>query len=158
MPHLKFLLLFFLILELLSIVFMVKLIGGIATLILIILSFALGLFILKRTAGLSSMMMLIAQLQTKGNLSFYQLLWPIRIPIASFLFMLPGFLSTLFALILLLPLKGKNWQHSQYTHFSQFSGFTRSSQYDDDIIEGEYVVKEQTKSSSSTKDAIEHKK
>lgn len=165
MQYLGFAFLAMLFLEILSIVMMVKLIGGLATFGLIILFFVLGLFILRRTAGFSKVLMAGELLRGKGEMSFYQMMWPIRIPVAGFLLMLPGFLSSFAALMLLLPFKGKPIMQGQTQTFGTAFGDnpfaqTQKTYHQDDIIEGDFVVRDgantRAGSKRQTMDAIEH--
>lgn len=126
------------VLEVLSIVMMVKLIGGMLTFALMVLSFILGSYLIGRNAGVSKVMLAGALLRGHGRMSFYQMLWPVRIPVAGGLLMIPGFLSSVLALLLLLPLKGGKAQESQGASpfFTQ-----RQTARNDDVIEGEFVVR-----------------
>lgn len=126
------------VLEVLSIVLMVKLIGGMLTFALMVLSFILGSYLIGRNAGVSKVMLAGALLRGHGRMSLYQMLWPVRIPVAGGLLMIPGFLSSVLALLLLLPLKGVKAQEPQGASpfFTQ-----RQAARDDDVIEGEFVVR-----------------
>lgn len=126
------------VLEVLSIVMMVKLIGGMLTFALMVLSFILGSYLIGRNAGVSKVMLAGALLRGHGRMSLYQMLWPVRIPVAGGLLMIPGFLSSVLALLLLLPLKGGKAQEPQGASpfFTQ-----RQAARDDDVIEGEFVVR-----------------
>ena len=108
------------VLEVLSIVMMVKLIGGMLTFALMVLSFILGSYLIGRNAGVSKVMLAGALLVAGG------------------LLMIPGFLSSVLALLLLLPLKGGQAQEPQGASpfFTQ-----RQTARDDDVIEGEFVVR-----------------
>ena len=126
------------VLEVLSIVLMVKWIGGMLTFALMVLSFILGSYLIGRNAGVSKVMLAGALLRGHGRMSLYQMLWPVRIPVAGGLLMIPGFLSSVLALLLLLPLKGGKAQEPQGA--SPF--FTQhQTARDDDVIEGEFVVR-----------------
>lgn len=126
------------VLEVLSIVMMVKLIGGVLTFALMVLSFIFGSYLISRNTGVAKMLMAGALLRGFGRVSFYQMLWPVRIPVAGGLLMIPGFVSSVLALLLLLPLKGGKAQESQGASpfFTQ-----RQAARDDDVIEGEFVVR-----------------
>ena len=126
------------VLEVLSIVLMVKWIGGMLTFALMVLSFILGSYLIGRNAGVSKVMLAGALLRGHGRVSLYQMLWPVRIPVAGGLLMIPGFLSSVLALLLLLPLKGGKAQEPQGASpfFTQ-----RQAARDDDVIEGEFVVR-----------------
>ena len=126
------------VLEVLSIVLMVKLMGGVLTFALMVLSFILGSYLIGRNAGVSKVMLAGALLRGHGRMSLYQMLWPVRIPVAGGLLMIPGFVSSVLALLLLLPLKGGKEQEPQGASpfFTQ-----RQTAQDDDVIEGEFVVR-----------------
>ena len=126
------------VLEVLSIVLMVKWIGGMLTFALMVLSFILGSYLIGRNAGVSKVMLAGALLRGHGRMSLYQMLWPVRIPVAGGLLMIPGFVSSVLALLLLLPLKGGKVQEPQGASpfFTQ-----RQAARDDDVIEGEFVVR-----------------
>ncbi len=138
MQYLGLLLLAMVAAELLSIFLVVKLIGGLATFGLLILSFMAGSFLMKRSAGLSQLLMAGGILRS-GGLSPYQLLYPIRLPVAAFLLMLPGFISDIAALLLLLPF-GSRPPSQPGTHQSEGFAYRPNRQDNDDIIEGEFTV------------------
>ena len=127
------------VLEVLSIVMMVKLIGGVLTFALMVLSFILGSYLIGRNAGVSKVMLAGALLRGGGRVSFYQMLWPVRIPVAGGLLMIPGFASSVLALLLLLPLKGGKAQEQPQGASPFFT--QRQAARDDDVIEGEFVVR-----------------
>ena len=58
------------VLEVLSIVMMVKLIGGMLTFALMVLSFILGSYLISRNAGVAKMLMAGALLRGFGRVSF----------------------------------------------------------------------------------------
>lgn len=147
------------VLELVSIVLMVQWIGGWPTLGLIVLGFVAGLFILRRTAGFAKVLM-AGEMMRGGGMSFYQMMWPVRIPAAGLLLMLPGFLSSLAAVLLLLPLKGKPVAGS--SNGASFGGnpFASQSHNTGDVIDSEdYVVRNSGAASRKGReqDVIEHK-
>ena len=171
MQYLGIALLILIFAEIFSIIFITKLIGGPATLGLMILAFMLGSFLMKRSAGLSQLLLAGGILRTGGRISLYQMLYPIRIPIAAFLLMLPGFFSDLIALLLLLPFgsapNSNSQQQSPFSNYDPFtqSPFTRGSGgnqgNDGDIIEGDFVVRDgkpQRQPEKHRPDLIEHKK
>ena len=121
------------VLEVLSIVMMVKLIGGVLTFALMVLSFIFGSYLISRNTGVAKMLMAGALLRGFGRVSFYQMLWPVRIPVAGGLLRIPGFVSSVLAL-----LKGGKAQEPQGASpfFTQ-----RQAARDDDVIEGEFVVR-----------------
>ncbi|MDO4433848.1 MAG: FxsA family protein [Alysiella sp.] len=153
--------------EIFSIMVMAKLLGGLTVFILMILSFILGLFILRRTAGFAKVLMAGELLRGQGGISFYQMMWPVRIPIAGVLLMSPGFVSTFGALMLLLPFKGKPLAQQHTSQGTRFGGFefghgafygrTRQN-HDEDIIEGDFTVHTHTtKQAKRQQGVIEHK-
>ena len=93
-------------LEIMSIVWVADWLGGGITLLLMIVSFIAGVMMLRNT-GLSGILLAGAAMRSGGEVSMYQLLWPIRYTVAALLLMSPGFVSLLIALILLLPIKGR---------------------------------------------------
>ena len=168
MQYLGIALLILIFAEILSIVFIAKLIGALAALCLMILAFMFGSFLMKRSAGLSQLMLAGGILRTGGQISLYQMLYPIRIPVAAFLLMLPGFFSDIIALLLLLPLGGapspNSQQQSPFSNYDPFtqSPFTRGSGDDGDIIEGDFVVRDgkpqRQPENKHQPDLIEHRK
>ena len=171
MQYLGIALLILIFAEIFSIFFIIKLIGGLAALGLMILAFMLGSFLMKLSAGLSQLLLAGGILRTGGRISLYQMLYPIRISIAAFLLMLPGFFSDLIALLLLLPFgsapNSNSQQQSPFSNYDPFtqSPFTRGSGgnqgNDGDIIEGDFVVRDgkpQRQPEKHRPDLIEHKK
>ncbi len=148
-------------LEIMSIVWMADWLGGAATLGLMILSFIAGVMMLRHF-GLSGVLLAGSTLRSGGQVSLYQMLWPIRYTVAAILMMSPGFVSLLIALVLLLPFKGKPVADMQGGVFTAGTNpfetqHTRPRQRDEgDIIEGEYTVDPDT--SSKRADYIEHKR
>lgn len=158
MRFLGLFILIFLGLEIFSIVWLAGKIGGLFTFLLIVLSFLAGSFVL-RNSGFSRVMVL-GEVMRSGGISLYQLLWPIRLPLAGVLLMSPGFISSFFALLLLIPFKGKPLSESE-KFSSQFQGFNhqqhhyssqqKGNHHDDDVIEGEFTVKEGQVRTSATR-------
>lgn len=151
----SFLVLLFL--EIMSIVWVADWLGGGFTFLLMIASFIGGTMMLRHT-GLSGILLAGATIRSGENVSMYQLLWPIRYTVAAILLLSPGFVSTIIALLLLLPIKGRPAAQMDTQPFRQQT-FTRThrSEDDGDIIEGEYTV---TRADPQTKhqDYIEHKR
>ena len=77
---------------------------GLWLLVWFIASTVLG-FSLLRHKGLGALLPLWGMMR-EGSVSVYQLLWPARFMLAGFLLILPGVLSDLIAILLLLPFKG----------------------------------------------------
>lgn len=144
---------------------MISWLGGWKTLILMVLGMLAGGVLMRHNLGVAKVMM-AGQFLRGGGMSLYDMMLPIRIPLAGLLLAMPtGFLSSLLGLILLIPFKGKalpqqNAQQQQKAHFEQH-GFqyrhTRDAHQDGDVIEGEYTVKSKP-SSSAQADVIEHQK
>ncbi|OAM28412.1 MULTISPECIES: FxsA family protein [Eikenella] len=118
-----------------SIVMVAERLGGLPTLLLMILSFMAGLAML-RNLGFSSVMLAGSLFHNQGELSFYQMLWPLRYIVAALLLMSPGFVSTLLACVLMLPIKGG----PSAVRPEQMGQGYRASGYraDGDIIDGEF--------------------
>ncbi|MCP1659515.1 FxsA family protein [Neisseria perflava] len=145
-------------LEIMSIVWVADWLGGGLTLLLMIVSFISGVLMLRHT-GMSGILLAGAAVRSGQNISLYQMLWPIRYAVAALLFISPGFISTVIALILLLPIKGTPVADMGGSVFSSDTQnpFGRTTRQDDgDIIEGEYTV---TRADPQTRkqDYIEHK-
>ncbi|WP_371751061.1 FxsA family protein [Snodgrassella alvi] len=140
------------VLEVLSIILVSNLIGGGWTLLIILLSIVCGIFML-RNIGMSGLFLAMATIRTGNNVSLYQLLWPVRYIFASIMLISPGFVSDIFAALLLLPISGKSLTGTTQS-------FSRSTQPEQgDIIEGEYTVEtdnEQT-AHSGTQSNLPHK-
>lgn len=128
MRRFGFYLLVLLFAEVFSIVLAADLLGGVPTLVLMALSFAAGLFMLRRV-GFSSVLLAGALFDNPQGVSLYQLLWPLRYVVAALLLMSPGMVSTLLAVGLLLPLKGGEPLSSARPHRGGGRG---------DVIDGEY--------------------
>lgn len=146
-------------LEIFSIFLMASWIGGLATFGLMVLSMLAGSALLRNNMGISKVMM-AGQILRGGGISFYDMLFPVRIPLASILLISPGFFSTVFAILLLLPFKSKQKEQNQTFQFGQFGEFQytqhRYSGNDDDVIEGEYTVQGQKPNKHRIDDVIEH--
>lgn len=132
--------------EVLSIVFAAQLLGAVGTIIWMILTFFIGLTML-RNIGFSAVFMLGSLLSNANRtLSWYQLLWPIRFVVAALMLMSPGFFSDIIAIVLMLPLKGPSQTSSSHSHHDPFHTHHHTySQHGDDIIEGEFTVKNHKK-------------
>lgn len=150
-------------LEIMSIVWVADWLGGGLTFLLMVASFALGIFMLRRT-GMSGVLVAGAAMRSGGGVSMYQLLWPIRFALAGLLLLSPGFVSMAVALVLLLPIKGKPIADMS-VHTAAFdpgrtqNPFVRqpSPPKDGDIIDAEYTTVTRVDPRSKNKDYIEHK-
>lgn len=126
--------------ELMSIVWMTDWLGGAWTILLMAASFVLGVVMLRNT-GVSGLLLAAAAMKSGGRVSVYQMLWPIRYTLAAVCLMSPGFLSSVFAVLLLLPIKGKANLHAGNADFFQHQPFAKKEKFDDeDIIEGDFTV------------------
>lgn len=114
---------------------------GLWLLVWLIASTLLG-FGLLRHKGLSALLPLWGMMR-EGSVSVYQLLWPARFMLAGFLLILPGVLSDLIAILLLLPFKGpdlsppSNPFQNAAPPFSDFEPRQPASGQGD-VFEGEY--------------------
>lgn len=143
MPNLGVLMLFLLGLEIFSIIVVVKWVGLFAALFLMILSFMCGSYLLRGKGNMAQILISGALLRrSSGKLSFYQLLESVHMPLAGLLLMIPGFFSTLIAILLILLFQGKGKSTKSDNNSFYYQNNTRSKQADDDIIEGEFVVKD----------------
>ena len=102
----------------------------------------LFLEIMLRHTGISGLLLAGAAVRSGQEISLYQMLWPVRYAVAALLLMSPGFVSTVFALLLLLPLKGRPIADTDAGNAAVFGRTAPFSRQDEggDIIEGEYTV------------------
>lgn len=108
--------------------------GPTFVLLWVLLSAVLGVLML-RNKRIGQLITLGALLNQKNDISIYGLLWPIRYSLAGVLFILPGIISTIAAVLLLLPIKGPTVNAQQYSFKHEDSGFNE----DGSIIDGEYT-------------------
>lgn len=125
MPILLMVLLFPVV-EILLLVSLASHIGLFATLLYLIASALLGSWML-RNQELGALLTLGSIMRQGNRVSAYALLWPIRYAFAGVLFIIPGILSEIFAILLLLPFKGPATVAAQ-----------PAPAQDDTIIEGEF--------------------
>jgi cytoplasmic membrane protein fxsA len=126
-------------LEIMSVVWVADWLGGGGALFLMIVSFVGGMMMLRHT-GISGLLLAGAAVRSGQEISLYQMLWPVRYAVAALLLMSPGFVSTVFALLLLLPLKGRLIADAgNAAVFGRTAPFSRQDE-GGDIIEGEYTV------------------
>jgi len=123
--------------EMYSLFWLADHIGGGWTLAWVLVSFLAG-SMLMRGSKLGGLLTIAGTLRS-GDVKLFSLLWPLRIMLAGLLLMIPGLLSDLFALLLLLPWPGPkladlNIPKAPYDQTSQQSPRGAGS----DIIEGEY--------------------
>ena len=123
-----FLILLFPIVEIMLLVTLASHIGFMATLLYLILSALLGSWML-RNQKLGALLTAGSVVRQGSRISIYSLLWPVRYALAGVLFIIPGILSEIAAVALLLPLKGPAIHTAP-------SGPAPAP--DSDIIEGEF--------------------
>ncbi|WP_373755590.1 FxsA family protein [Neisseria sp.] len=143
-------------LEIMSIVWVADWLGGGLTFFLMLASFVGGIVMLRNT-GLSGVLVAGAAMRSGNKVSLYQLLWPIRYAVAALLLLSPGFVSTIVALLLLLPFKGRPVAdiHAETVFQNRRPPFSRPDADKGDVIEGEYTV---TRTDTAKhQDYIEHK-
>lgn len=145
----------FIVLEILSIAQVAGRIGAAPAILLMALSAMAGVFMLRRM-GLSGVLLAAAAVRGGGKVSAYQLLWPVRYAVAAMLLISPGFVSTVLAVLLMLPFKG-GAPVEQTQGAAPFGGFgqTRRGGADDDIIEGDFHTVDGRPSENGTNRRIE---
>lgn len=121
--------------EIAMLVMMASHLGATFTLLWIIISALLGIVML-RNQRVGRLLTLGAIFNQGEQVSLYSLLWPLRYVLAGVLFIIPGVISNILAVILLLPLKGPQIK-MQETRFEYHSGPERSD--NGDIIDGEFT-------------------
>ena len=128
-----------LILEILSIVLVASSVGGLATLALMLLFFAVGV-LMFRYIGFATALFSLSIFHQGSLKSMYQAMYPMRYAFAAGCFMLPGFFSDLVGLLLLIPFGGrvKNKENQQFNPFEDFSFGHQQKTQDDNIIDGEF--------------------
>ncbi|MEN2427516.1 FxsA family protein [Chromobacterium vaccinii] len=124
--------------EIAALVALADLIGGLAVFLLVVLSSMLGLWML-RNQKLGALLTLGSVMRQGDKVSLYSLLWPLRYALAGLLFLLPGLLSDLAAILLLLPLKGPDIS-LRATGAAPSAGPAGNG----DIIEGEFKRVDET--------------
>ncbi|QND87248.1 Membrane protein FxsA [Chromobacterium vaccinii] len=124
--------------EIAALVALADRIGGLAVFLLVVLSSMLGLWML-RNQKLGALLTLGSVMRQGDKVSLYSLLWPLRYALAGLLFLLPGLLSDLAAILLLLPLKGPDIS-LRTTGPGPAAGPAASS----DVIEGEFSRVDET--------------
>jgi UPF0716 protein FxsA len=104
-------------------------IGGLALLAYLLGSAFLGSWMLRHQS-LGVMFTLGSLTRQREATSIYSMLWPLRYSLAGILFIIPGILSEIAGIALLLPLKGPK--------FNTGRASTSAATQQDDIIEGEF--------------------
>ena len=150
------------VLEFFSLFWVASWLGGLTTFVLIILGFIVGGALLKNNLNVAKTLM--AGQFLRGGMSFYNMLFPVRVPLAGFLLALPtGFLSSALGLLLLAPFPFNNKtdkkQSDIFSDTARQNGFeyTHHSKHQnqDDVIEGDYIVRN-NKIKQNHDDIIKH--
>ena len=129
MRRLGWILLAFPLIELVGLIVLAGRIGGLAVLLWLIVSALAGLWIL-RNQRLGMLLTAWGALNAGGQMSLYQMLWPLRFMLAGVLLIFPGVFSDLIALVLLLPLRGPD--------LGAGMGSEPPRAANDSVIEGEF--------------------
>jgi UPF0716 protein FxsA len=110
MRALLFLILLYPLAEIVALIALAQHFGALATFAFLAASALFGLFLLRnqKLAMLFSLGSLLQQ--GNGTVAIYPLLWPLRTMIAGVLFMIPGPISDVIGLLLLLPFRGPTLQ------------------------------------------------
>ncbi len=93
------------VIELIGLVLLAGRIGGLATLLWLVASALVGMWIL-RNQRLGLLLTAWGALNQGGQMSLYQMLWPLRFLLAGVLLIFPGVISDIIALILRGPQLG----------------------------------------------------
>ncbi len=125
----------YLVAELCSIIFLAQAVGAGWTILILIGSFFMGLFML-RNIGFSKVLILGSLWNSNNNPSLYQVLWPVRFILAAVFLMIPGLVSDFLALLLMIPVKGPKLTQNQFYYSNQQQ--PQKYESDGDVIEGEY--------------------
>ncbi len=128
-------------LEVASLVYMADHFGGGFVLGWVVVSALIGVLML-RNQKVGALLTLGAVLRKPGEVSLYGLLWPLRFLLAGVLFLIPGFISDVLAVLLLLPLKGPSLKVPPAGGFGGAGGQTGPG--GDGAIEGEYTRVDET--------------
>lgn len=160
MRYFSILLLIGLGIELMSLFMMIRWIGFGWTLLFIIAGIFAGSALMRHNAGITKVLM--AGQFLRGGVSAYDMMLPIRIPLAGLLLALPtGFLSSISGILLLVPFKffsqSSQKQSDIFSENIRQNGFeyANHSTNQDNVIEGDYVVRE-NKPNRHANDVIEH--
>jgi len=135
MRGLLFLLLLYPFAEIATLVMLADKIGAGWTLLFVIASALLGLTML-RNQKIGALLTLGAMFRQGEQVSIYSLLWPLRYVLAGVFFLIPGLISDVLAVLLLLPLKGPSITMRNGAATGPGSTPPGSNP---DIIEGEYT-------------------
>jgi len=102
-----FILMLFPVIEISLLVLLASHIGLGMTLLYLAASAMLGIWMLKNQK-LAALLTIGSLMRQREGISIYSLLWPLRYSLAGVLFIIPGILSEVAGILLLLPLKGPN--------------------------------------------------
>ncbi|WP_024301170.1 FxsA family protein [Pseudogulbenkiania sp. MAI-1] len=101
--------------------------GGGVTMLWVVMSAIIGIAML-RNQQLGALLTLGSLMRQGDRVSLYSLLWPLRYLLAGVLFLIPGVISDVLALLLLLPLQGPTIKRP-----------ATPPQAADNVIDGEYT-------------------
>lgn len=119
--------------ELASLIYLADVIGSGWTFAWILATALLGIGMMRN--GKLGSLLTLGSVMREREVSLFSLLWPLRIVLAGLLFAIPGLISDVLAIVLLLPFKGPSLKTPD-----PMQGFQpqQQSPQDGDIIEGEY--------------------
>ena len=120
------LLLLYPLLEIATLVTLAHHLGGGVVFLLVLASSLLGIWML-RNQKLGALITLASVVRQGQQVSLYSLLWPLRYALSGLLFAIPGILSDVLAILLLLPFKGPN-----------LNKMANPGTMAEDVIEGEF--------------------
>ncbi|KJV29840.1 exlusion protein FxsA [Aquitalea magnusonii] len=120
------LLLLYPLLEIATLVTLAHHLGGGVVFLLVVASSLLGIWML-RNQKLGALITLTSVVRQGQQVSLYSLLWPLRYALSGLLFAIPGILSDVLAILLLLPFKGP-----------KLNTMANPGAMADDVIEGEF--------------------
>lgn len=120
--------------ELASLIYLADAIGSGWTFAWIFATVLLGIGMMRN--GKLGSLLTLGSLMREREVSLFALLWPVRIMLAGLLLAIPGLISDVLALVLLLPIKGPSIKNPASPQ--GFQSQTQQAPQDGDIIEGEY--------------------
>lgn len=119
--------------ELASLIYLADAIGSGWTFAWILATVLLGIGMMRN--GKLGSLLTLGSVMREREVSLFSLLWPLRIVLAGLLFAIPGLISDVLAIVLLLPFKGPSLKTPDPRQGFQPQ---QQSPQDGDIIEGEY--------------------
>ena len=138
MKYLFLLVLAFPLIELATLIALAGRFGGGPVFLALLAGAGIGVLIL-RNQQLGALLTLSSVMRNGQQTSLWQLLWPLRYVFAGLLFIFPGVISDVLALLLLLPFKGPKIMAGPIGGDFRADPFGRPPQRDDGTIDGEYT-------------------